>query len=354
MLRLPIAGSNFWSFLTTEIARSSGVAHCNDGDLQYVAVGASSQLHIVRRTSEEFFSATVQRESLAYKLKVVVNGNLWGLTDSGYTDVIMGHDPVPSDETTIEGHIIQNGRLRAGRAEPNLYYIAFDPSKAEHCHKVAKMETSEIILRRYNLKSWDEILSNPINFIFKAKRTSKKTKKFDPALIQPGDEFKVQTPTEAYSFGRGNPPAGGSITAMGGLTPMIIGGLKYGTGNKYASGVSAGAPATGEPAAKYKPYLTQRNDARYAGQAAKTGERGGKAAVALCRSAKTLLVLVVPHNSKTGLSADGLRDKLAAVGVEDALMMDGSDSAMLMVNRAWQVRQDDNKDEGTTVGLAFK
>jgi hypothetical protein len=66
------------------------------------------------------------------------------------------------------------------------------------------------------------------------------------------------------------------------------------------------------------------------------------------------MALVVPHNSKTGLSADSLRDKLAAVGVEDALMLDGSDSVMLMVNSIWKIRQGDDKDEGTTVGLAFK
>jgi hypothetical protein len=354
MVSLPISGSNFWSLLATQIARNGGVAHCNDGDLQYAAVGASSQLHIVRRTSEEFFSATVHRESWANKLKVVVNGNLWGLTTSGYTDVGWDHDAVPADDTTVEGHIVQNGRVQTGRAEPNLCYIAYNPLKAVGSHRVVAKETPEAILQRYNLKSWDEIVNNPANLSFKTKRTNKKTKKFDPALIQPGDEFKVQTPTEAYSFGRGNPPVGGSITAMGGLTPMIIGGLKYGTGNKYAPGVPAGAPAKGEPAAQYKPYLIQRNDERYAGQAAKMAARGGKAAVALCRSAKTLLALVVPHNSKTGLSADSLRDKLAAVGVEDALMLDGSDSVMLMVNSAWQIRQGDDKDEGTTVGLAFK
>ena len=84
------------------------------------------------------------------------------------------------------------------------------------------------------------------------------------------------------------------------------------------------------------------------------GVNGGKAAVALCRSARTLLFLVLPHNSATGLSTDDMRDKLAAVGVEDALMLDGSDSVMLMVKSKWQIRQGENKDEGTTVGLAFK
>lgn len=354
MVRLPISGSNFWSALATEIVRNGGVAYCNDGDLQYVAVEASSRLHIVRRTSEEFFSSTVQRESWAHKLKVVVNGSLWGLTNSGYSDVAWGHDPVPANETNVEGHIVQNGSVQTGRAEPDLCYIAYDPSKTETCHTVSGKEAPDAILQRYHLKSWDGILNNPVNFSFKTKCTNKKTKKFDPALIQSGDEFKVQTPAEAYSFGRGNPPVGRNITAMGGLTAMIIGKLKYGTGNKYASGAPAGAPATGEPAARYKPYLIQRNDARYAAQAAKMGATGGKAAVALCRSTKTLLALVVPHNSRTGLSADSLRDKLADVGVEDALMLDGSDSVMLMVNSMWRVRQDENKDEGTTVGLAFK
>jgi hypothetical protein len=278
MISLPISGSNFWSLLYAQIARSGGVAHCNDGDLQYAAMGAWSQLHIVRRTSEELFSSTVLRESWANTLKVVVNGNLWGLTTSGYMDVGYGHDAVSADDTTIEGHIVQHGRLLTGRAEPSLCYIAYDPSKAVRRHRVVAKEKPEDILQRYNLRSWDEIVNDPaepINFSFKTKRTNKKTKKFDPILIQPGDEFMVRTPTEAYTFVRGNPPVGGTITAMGGLTAMIIGGLKYGTGNKYASGAPAGAPARGEPAAQYKPYLIQRNDDRYAGQAAKMGVKGG-------------------------------------------------------------------------------
>lgn len=317
-------------------------------------MNASSQLHIVRRTSEELFSATVRRASASHTLKAVINGSLWDLTYSGMSDVVMGHDAVPAGDTIVEGHVVDKGRVQTGRSEPKLYHIAYDPSKAERCHMVSKREAPDAILKQYNLKTWDEILNIPVNNGFKIKRTSMKTKRFDPSLLREGDEFTVPTPAEAYSFAQGDPPIGGRITAMGGLAPMIIGGLKYGTGNKYAAGAPAGAPQTGEPAARYRRFLIQRNDARYAGQAAQMGATGGKAAVALCRSARTLLFLVVPNGSRRGLSTDALRDKLAGVGVEDALMLDGSDSVMLMVQNAWKVRQGDNKDEGTTVGLAFK
>jgi hypothetical protein len=182
------------------------------------------------------------------------------------------------------------------------------------------------------------------------KRTNAKTKKFDPKLIKEGDWFQVPTPEQAYSFGKGDPPNDADV-ALGGLGPLIIGGLKYGNGNLYKAGVPAGAPASGEPAPPYKPYLTQRNDLRYVGQA--SSGMVGKGGMALCRKARKLLVFVVPITASTGLSHDAVRNKLASVGVDDALFVDGSDSVMLMVNNTWHARQGENKDELTTLALGF-
>jgi hypothetical protein len=63
---------------------------------------------------------------------------------------------------------------------------------------------------------------------------------------------------------------------------------------------------------------------------------------------------VQPDGAPTGLTLDNLRDKLASVGTDDAVFMDGSDSAMLVVDGVFHIRQGENKDELTTVGLGFR
>ncbi len=50
---------------------------------------------------------------------------------------------------------------------------------------------------------------------------------------------------------------------------------------------------------------------------------------------------------------DALRDKLAGVGVEDAVFMDGSDSASLALNGRIAVHNGGFKDQFTTVGVGY-
>lgn len=283
-------------------------------------------------------------------MKAVINASFYDVTTSGKLDAFSGHDPVPTAETLPEGQVVINKRLIVGSTQPRLCYIAYHKSKLTTQHTVTAAEAPDSVPAKYNHPSWEPILALPANAAFMTKRTNAKTKKFDPQLVQPGDGFQVPTPENAYSFGVGDPPTDADV-ALGGLGPLIIGGLKYGNGNLYKAGVPAGAPASGEPAAKYKPYLTQRNDLRYIGQAAQ-GPRG-KGGVALCRKERKMLIFVIPIDAPTGLSHDALRDKLAAVGIDDALFVDGSDSVMLMINNTWRVRQGDNKDELTTLALGF-
>ncbi|WP_445407185.1 hypothetical protein [Acinetobacter seifertii] len=55
----------------------------------------------------------------------------------------------------------------------------------------------------------------------------------------------------------------GYYTGISGLCPLIFKGLKYGDGNLYSKEFP-NAKLTGEPVPAYKPFLTQRNNNRYA------------------------------------------------------------------------------------------
>jgi hypothetical protein len=159
-------------------------------------------------------------------------------------------------------------------------------------------------------------------------------------------------PLYGYSFGFGDPPSTGVLAAVGGLGPLIIGGLRYGVGNLYKPGTPSSAPATGAPPAQFAGALVQRNNNTYVSAAAK-GPRTGKAVIARSSGEGKLIILVQPHAAPTGISHDNLRDKLFALGVDDAVFLDGSDSVMLMVDGVWLVRQAARKDQTNTIGIGF-
>jgi hypothetical protein len=66
-----------------------------------------------------------------------------------------------------------------------------------------------------------------------------------------------------------------------------------------------------------------------------------------------LLALVLPDDAAPGMELDVLRDKLVGVGVEDAVFMDGSDSALLAFNGRIVIHNGSTKDQFTTVGLGY-
>lgn len=159
-------------------------------------------------------------------------------------------------------------------------------------------------------------------------------------------------PSYGYTFGFGDPSPVGKKSAIGGAGPLIIKGLRYGVGNRYKPGTPAGAPATGEPPPQYAGALIQRNNNTYASAASKAPSTG-KTVIAYSSSQGRLLVLVQPHGAATGITHDTLRDNLFAVGVDNAIFLDGSDSAMLLVNGVWLTRQAQRKDQTNTIGVGF-
>jgi hypothetical protein len=272
-------------------ANPAGLAHFNDGDLQYVAM-LGPEMEIIRRTATELFSDTVRRDVASRNYRVAINGNQWDATLDGISDAMWGTDPVEASQTTPIGHLVTRGAIAAGSAEPNRFYVSYNGPA-------------------------------PIPMRF----------------------------TTTYSAGQGNPPL--EVSGMGGLGPLILNGLQYGTGNRYGPGVPAGAPAVGDPGPEHRPFLIQRNNYTYVDMAAR-GPEVGKVALAIHRESDMVLVLVQPDMAPTGMTLDQLRDKLAGVGTDDAVFLDGSDSAMLVVNGIFHVSQAETKNELTTSGLGFR
>jgi hypothetical protein len=292
-IAMPISGNNFWNNLNHGITAGNGVGYFNDGDVKYAAMDAPAKMIVIHRTREEFFEVTVRRESKKYNFKAVINGNNYDVTVGGITDAALGHDPVEALHTTPKGHVVSGGKIVDGTSEPKRFYVV--------------------------------------------ERAGPQKKKSD-----------------YFEFGFGDPPIGPGYgsAGLGGLGPVIINRLKFGDGNLYRQGVPPGAPLQGDPGPKYRPFLVQRNNNHYRGLA-KKGKRTGKVVMAICRSADKMLLLVQPDGVPIGISLDDLRDKLAQVGVDDAIFLDGSDSAMLMINNKFHIRQGENKDELTTIGLGF-
>ena len=149
-------------------------------------------------------------------------------------------------------------------------------------------------------------------------------------------------PGFAYSFGNGNPSGAKPLTVLGGLGPIIIGGLKYGNGNLYKPGTTGG-PSTGDPGPTYASSLIQRNNNTYI-SLSKHGATVGKGVIAHNAAKKKLLVLIQPISMNTGITLDNLRDKLFGVGVENAVFLDGSDSVCFYNQAIWLAFPGENKN----------
>lgn len=105
---------------------------------------------------------------------------------------------------------------------------------------------------------------------------------------------------------------------------------------------------TGE---KYAPFLTQRNNNTYRAFA-QSGPSTGKTVIAQSKANGRLIIISQPHGA-TGESLDTIRDGLLSQGVENAVFLDGSDSAILHADGTDLVTAGPNKDTTNTVGIGF-
>ena len=156
---------------------------------------------------------------------------------------------------------------------------------------------------------------------------------------------------EKFSAGLGNPPTS-ACSAIGGIAPIVIDGLAYGAQNAYKAGVPAGAPLTGDVAAKFSPFLIQKSNAMF-GKLLSLGNTVGKVAIGYSSSNQSLLILVQPHG-KTGLDANAIRTVFIGNGVRNAVFLDCSDSATLYYDGKFLVKPGVDKNEFLSVAIGFK
>ena len=79
-----------------------------DGDLQYVVLPDDAELRPFVRDEKEFFSETV--DDLAAPNSVVINGNPYGLSNSGRAGAFFGSGPLDPGNSNPEGAIIADGQ----------------------------------------------------------------------------------------------------------------------------------------------------------------------------------------------------------------------------------------------------
>ncbi len=149
----------------------------------------------------------------------------------------------------------------------------------------------------------------------------------------------------------GNPSAS-ACAAIGGIAPIVIDGLPYGAQNLYKAGVPANAPATGDVAAPWLPFLTQKSNAMFTALL-RRGADVGKTAIGYCK-AKSRLVVLVQADGGTGDNANGVRTQLLAQSADNAVFLDCSDSATLYYDGKFIVRPGNAKNEYLLVAVGFK
>lgn len=158
--------------------------------------------------------------------------------------------------------------------------------------------------------------------------------------------------TNSFVSGQGNPPLS-SCAAVGGVAPIVVNGLQYGTTNMYSVGVPAGAPVTGNVDPKYNKYLRQKNNAMFT-QLQGRGAAVGKVAVGYSSTKQKLLLIVQADGDAAGLDAERVRNIFIANAMDNAVFMDCSNSATLWYDGKFEIRPSRHKNEYLDVAVGFK
>ena len=241
------------------------------------------------RTRTERFQDTVQRDAKVKNFTYAINTNFYAFGAYTRLSTALTSDPSSAEEIRPEGHIIREQMIIAGSSRPDDYYLSFNRER---------------------------VISGKIS--------------------------------DAFSSGIGNPPIN-STTAIGGLGPIIINGLKYGIENKYSEDLP-NAIQFGEPSPTDRLFLTQRSSKKFSSFASR-GRRVGKTCIGVSNTELTLLVQ--RHGDPEGQTLEEIRDYFFDRGCVHAVFFDGSDSAMFFENGKFLVSQGENKDETCVAGVGF-
>lgn len=114
--------TEFWLKIRAAISSPTKIGVFSDDGLIYVVMSNNMKMVPFVRKKEELFSTTINRVSKKYR--VIINGQFYGLSNTGKADALIGNDPVDPVHTTPEGLIINNGKIIGGRSAPQMFYIA--------------------------------------------------------------------------------------------------------------------------------------------------------------------------------------------------------------------------------------
>lgn len=128
------------------------------------------------------------------------------------------------------------------------------------------------------------------------------------------------TVLDVFSVDLGAPPMTADA-AISGLCPLIIKGKKFDNTNSFYNTLLKRSPSTGK--------------------------------VVFGQTSDRLQYVGVQPDGVGKLTVDDVRDRMSDAGLVDAILLDGSDSAMLYLDGTWRVRQSRAKSMYTKIGLAF-
>jgi len=165
--------------------------------------------------------------------------------------------------------------------------------------------------------------------------------------------YAAQDKNLSWKFGMGDVP-NDMRTGVGGLCPLIINGLKYGTGNKYSRTGLKGATLTGAPLPEHARYLIQRNNNKYAALETAANNDPGIGKVGFGVTADGKCYVVVQAHRRPGMSFNDFRNIFVNYGCVNAVAGDGSDSVFFYRDGQFHVRSNHNKEETMTIGIGFK
>jgi hypothetical protein len=166
----------------------------------------------------------------------------------------------------------------------------------------------------------------------------------------PKMHFIAQRKDYTWLVGQGDPTLSEYETAVGGLCPLIVRGLKFGDGNLYSKQLSD-AQLIGNPLPDHAPYLIQRNNKKFAGLSKEPISKG-KAGFGI-RNDGSVVIMVQPDGGQ-GMSYSSFRDSFINYGCNTAVCSDGSDSVFLTYGEIFLEKAGYFKDSTQTIGIGFK
>jgi len=264
-----------------------------DRGMKFMMLEGSYKMLPVLRNVDKTFSDFLLADAGAKKCKIVINGNFWDLGRYGRAKAHARSVIDPSD-VEVQGQVVAAGKVVAGDSRPDSFWF--------------------------------------------------------------GQMTADGTTGAKYAAGKGDPPKDDKrlVAAIGGLGPLIVSDLPYGVGNKYKPGAPAGVdePADGEPSDAAKKYMIQRNNKTFIAQNDHSADTG-KAVLAYCVKKDRLLVGLQEDGATPGMKISELALDLVNRGFDEAVFLDGSDSATLVVDGKMVVTPGGYKDHVTVVGVGF-